>query len=96
LARAVVVAPAMMLMTSLPRFSRRYLPADSAQHLRLDREHHHVGLLDRAGVVLDRADAVRGDQLAAPVGAGMARDDPIRRNLLAAQQAGDHGLRHHA
>ena len=47
LASAVVVAPAMMLMTSWPsRMHGPKLAADAREHLRLDREHDDVGALD--------------------------------------------------
>ena len=63
---ARVVAPAMMLMTSGVGADRALeLAADADQHLRLDGQHDDVGVLDGARVVLDGADRVAADQLAA-------------------------------
>ncbi len=87
----------MMLMTSASGTDRATkLATDADQHLRLDGQHDDVGVLDRARVVLDRPDRVAADQLGTPIRPRVAGDDPIGRDLLATDQAGNHGLGHHS
>ena len=87
----------MMLMTQLPVAQRAaQLASHADEHLRLDGENDHVRVRDGGAVVLDRADAVARDELVAPIGARMARDDLLGCDLVATKQPGDHGLGHDA
>jgi hypothetical protein len=72
------------------------LAANADEHLGLDREHDHVRVLDRTGVVLDRTDPVTADQLRTTFGPRVAGDDLIRRYLFGAQQPGNHRFGHDA
>ena len=72
------------------------LAADLAEHLGLDPEQDDVGALDGLDIGGDRPDAVFALEVLAPLGARVAGDDLRRVDELAAEQAGDHRLGHHA
>ena len=72
------------------------LAHDGAQHLRLHGQHHDVGARHRLRVARHHGDPVPGGEQVAPVAARMRGDQPGRGHGLVRQQAGDHGLGHHA
>ena len=71
------------------------LATDLAEHLGLDPEQDDVGAVDGLEVVGDDADPVLGSEVVAALGTRVAGDDLVRRDELAAQEAGDHRLGHH-
>ncbi len=72
------------------------LPPHAPEHLRLDGQDHDVGALDGLHVRLDGLDAMDPAELLPPLGARVARDDPLRPDLFTLEQARDHGLGHDA
>ena len=72
------------------------LAPDPGEHLGLDREQDDIGPGDRLDVAGDGPDPVRPAELLAPLATGVAGDDLPGRDELAAEQAGDHRLGHHA
>ena len=75
---------------------RTDLPAHLAEHLGLDPEDHDVRAVDGFQVAGDGPDAVFAGEMLAPFGPWMAGHDLGRIDELAAEDASDHGLGHHA
>jgi hypothetical protein len=76
--------------------TRPDLPSHLREHLGLDPEQDHVGTVDGFHVRGDGADAVLPLELLAPLGARVAGDDLAGLDEVAAEDAGDHRLGHHA
>ena len=72
------------------------LAADAVEHLGLDAQQDHVRAFDCLDVRLDRPDAVLPGKLLPTLRSRMAGDHLARFDELAAQDPGDHGLRHDA
>ena len=76
--------------------ARPQVSRHAPEHLRLDREQDDVRAVGRFLVARDDTDPVLARELLAPLGPRMARDDLVGLDEAAAQQPGDHRLRHHA
>ena len=92
---AAIGTPAAMEMTSLvPSSAGRDLVEHLVHHLRLHREHHDGGLLDRRQVVGGGADAVALLELGEPLLAAVGEQDLPGRGDAGAEQSLHEGLGH--